>query len=78
MSAIILFINNGKSYDLEVPLDISANDLVTAVNKYFNLGINLKDSRECYLKSEEPLALLKGDKTLEEYGIRTGSLVKHE
>ena len=29
----------------------------------------------CYLKSENPIALLRGNKTLAEYGIRNGTLI---
>ncbi len=61
--------------DLEVPLNITANDLVIAFNSIYHLNINIDDVLSCYLKSENPIALLKGNKTLEEYGIRNGSIV---
>lgn len=64
-----------KKLDLEVPLDISANDLITAVNKSFNIGINTEEITECYLKTENPIALLKGNKTLREYKIRNGTVI---
>lgn len=61
--------------DLEVPLDISANDLVNALNSAYELGIDTSDIKNCYLKAENPIALLKGNKTLAEFGLRNGSVI---
>ena len=61
--------------DLEVPLDISANDLVNALNTAYELGIDTSDIKNCYLKAENPIALLKGNKTLAEFGLRIGSVI---
>ena len=61
--------------DLEVPLDISANDLVNALNTAYELGIDTSDIKNCYLKAEHPIALLKGNKTLAEFGLRNGSVI---
>lgn len=61
--------------DLEVPLSISANDFVNALNEGYNLGIDVADIKNCYLKAENPIALLRGNKTLEDYGIRDGSII---
>lgn len=63
--------------DLEVPLDISANDLVNALNTAYELGIDTSDIKNCYLKAENPIALLKGNKTLEEFGLRNGSVINY-
>lgn len=75
-SVIILFNipKRGVSVDLQVPLSISANDLVTALNAAYNLGIDTSDVKNCYLKAENPIALLKGSKTLAEFGLRNGSV----
>ena len=63
--------------DLEVPLDITANDLVVALNTAYGLGIDTADIKSCYLKAEYPIALLKGNKTLSEFGIRNGSIINY-
>ena len=75
--AIVVFDAKSKGIcvDLEIPLDITANDLVFALNKAYELGIDITDIKKCYLKAEKPIALLKGNKTLEEYGIRNGSVI---
>lgn len=63
------------SVDLEVPLDISANDLVKALNSAYGLGINEKDMKEWYLQAERPMVLLRGSKTLADFGVRTGCII---
>lgn len=77
--AIIIFNITRKniSVDLEVPLDISANELVTALNAAYGLGIDTTDIKNCYLKSEKPIALLRGNRTLRESGIRSGSIINY-
>lgn len=61
--------------DIEVPLNISANELVTALNDAYELNIDTTDIKNCYLKAENPIALLRGNKTLAEYGMRNGSII---
>lgn len=76
-TAIIIFNITKKNFtvDLEVPLDISANDLVNALNTAYELGIDTSDIKNCYLKAENPITLLKGNKTLAEFGLRNGSVI---
>lgn len=63
--------------DLEIPLDISANELVLALNMAYGLGIDTSSIKDCYLKAENPIALLKGNKTLSEFGLRNGSVINY-
>lgn len=63
------------SVDLEVPLDITANDLFFALNTAYDLKVDSSDITNCYLKAESPIVLLKGNKTLAEFGIRNGSVI---
>lgn len=75
--AIIIFnIQKRKfSIDLEIPLNISANELVVALNSAYDLDIDTTDIKNCYLKMERPIALLKGNKSLSEFGMRNGSII---
>lgn len=75
--AIIIFKiqKTGKEYDLEIPLDITANDLVNALNSAYGLGIDIFDSKNCYLKADNPIALLKGNSKLSDYGIHNGTII---
>ena len=76
-TAIIIFNITKRNFtvDLEVPLDISANDLVNALNIAYALGIDTTNINNCYLKAENPIVLLKGNKTLAEFGVRNGSVI---
>lgn len=65
----------GVTVDIEVPLDITANDLVVALNSAYHLGIDTTNVKNCYLKAENPIALLRGNKTLAEFGMRNGSVI---
>ncbi len=75
--AIIIFniTKRNFSVDLEVPLDISANELVVALNSAYDLGIDVTDVKNCYLKAENPITLLKGNKLLSEFGVRNGTVI---
>lgn len=77
--AIILFqlSGRGESYDLEVPLDISANEFVLAMNSAYNLHINISDLKTCYLSAENPIVLLRGNRTLKEFGVRNGTIINY-
>lgn len=75
---LILTLNIHKTdyqCDIEVERTLTANELVVALNQAYGLGINLSDITQCYLKTENPIALLKGNKTLEEYGLRNGTVI---
>ena len=74
---IIIFRNlhTGTEEDLDIPLDITANDLVKALNIGLNLGINTDKVQNCYLKAENPIVLLRGNRTLADFGIRNGSII---
>lgn len=78
-TAIVIFNIKKRNFtvDLEVPLNISANELVMALNTAYDLGIDITDIKNCYLKAENPIALLKGNKTLAEFGLRNGSVINY-
>ena len=54
---------------------INVNDLVKGLNTAFNLGINTENINECFLRCENPIVLLKGNKTLREFNLRNGTLI---
>lgn len=67
-------IKQGSIHDLEVPLDISANELCEALFHLY-LPEYEEDVEQFYLRSERPIALLRGERSLREYGIRDGSVI---
>lgn len=76
-SIIIRFINVklNKEVDLDIPINMTANELVIALNEAYKLDIDTNDLNKCYLQVENPIALLRGNRTLEEFGLRNGSIV---
>ena len=77
--AIIIFNNHreGTVIDIEVPLEITAMELFIGLNTAYGLGFDTTDIKSCYLKSENPIALLRGSKTLAQYEIRNGSIISY-
>lgn len=75
--AIVIFniVKRQFTIDLEIPLDITANELVIALNTAYDLGIDTTNIKNCFLKAENPITLLRGNKTLAEFGIRNGSVI---
>jgi len=64
-----------REVDIEVPVHISAKEFVLALNEAYDLRMEVEDISKCCLRSENPIALLKGDKTLHEYGLRNGTVI---
>lgn len=78
-TAIIILNITSRDFvvDLEVPLNISANELVVALNTAYDLKIDTSDIKNCYLKAENPIALLRGNRLLAEFGIRNGTIINY-
>lgn len=79
-TVIVIFDYKKKNQklDIEIPLDISANELIYGLNAGLKLGMDLSNVAECYLCTEEPRTLLRGDKLLEEFGIRNGTIIHYD
>lgn len=77
-TVVVVLIIPGKKIkiDLEVNLDITATELAVAINSAYELGIDTSNIRNCYIKAEHPIALLRGNKTLREFGIRNGTVIR--
>lgn len=67
--------NAGFIEEIEVPLDITANDLIYALNEAYDLGINSENVFENYICMENPVAFLRGEKTLRDFKMRNGSRI---
>ena len=68
---------NNKTTDLELDPDISALELFNGLNEAFQWGIDASDIQNSYLSMENPIALLRGNKKLGEFGIRNGSVIHY-
>lgn len=76
-TAVVEFRNEdtGHSAEIEIPLSITANDLLNALNDAFNLGVEMGNAKERYLCAENPIAFLRGNKKLSDLGLRNGSII---
>lgn len=65
----------GKRTDVDLPLNITANEAIIGLNQAFGLGMDTSDLSRCFLRTQNPIALLKGNRTLEEFGLRDGTVI---
>ena len=78
-TAVVIFkdAQKDREIDLEVPLNITARELVIGLNDAYDLNIDVDDIKKCYLKVEKPLMLLRGNMLLKDAGIRNGSIISY-
>jgi hypothetical protein len=73
---IVMILNHdGNQIDIEAPKGITANEFIFAINSGFSLGMDLSNPDICFMRSRNPVALIRGEKTLEELGLRNGSSI---
>lgn len=70
-----IHLDQGERMELEVPLNISANDLIIGLNRAFGLGMDTDNIYDCYLVAENPIAFLRGNRMLYSFGIHDGTRV---
>ena len=75
VTVIFQVYNRNQAFDVEIPLNITANELVIGLNSAYDLGIDTTNAKNCYLTAENPIALLKGNRLLSEYGLRNGTVI---
>lgn len=79
MDKVIIRFQNIKKkqlVDIEVPLDISAEELILALNEAYVLGIDSSSLATGFLVCEQPVALIRGKDTLRSLGVRDGSILR--
>lgn len=70
-------IKKNKIVDIEIPLDITAEDLLKGLNLAYSLEIAENAMHTSFLVCENPMALIKGKRTLRELGVRDGAILKY-
>ena len=65
----------GTQTDVDLPLNITANEAIIGLNEGFDLGLDVSDLSRCFLRAENPIARLRGTRTLEEFGLRDGTVI---
>lgn len=76
---IVKFVNHQEHYekDLDIPVNITADELIKSLKLAFSLDIDTTDQKQCYLQMENPIVLLKGDKLLSDFNARNGSTINY-
>ena len=77
-SVIVRFqmLKRKKIIDIEIPLDITARELIAGLNEAYGLGIDERDIPMSYLVCVHPIALIRGSNTLRSLGVRDGAIRK--
>lgn len=75
--AIVYLYIHGRNekFELDIPLDITAYELLIGLNEAYHLNMNMTDVSTCFLKTENPIALIRGNRLLSEYGLRNGTII---
>jgi uncharacterized ubiquitin-like protein YukD len=74
--AVISINRENIDMDLDIPLDITVIEFIGSLNGIFSLGLENESTSRWFVKSENPIALLKGERTLREFKIRNGSIIR--
>lgn len=74
-TVIVNLVKRSQKFDLDIPLDITAGELLEGLNQAYGLGIDTDDPTNLYVKAENPVILLHGQKTLAQSGIMNGSII---
>lgn len=72
---ILRLVKRNELHDIEVPLDITVRELVVGLNAGYDLGIDVNNIKNCYLKIENPTMLIRGNTVLKDTDIRNGSVI---
>ena len=75
VTVVFIMTERKEEREIEIPLFLTANELILALSKAYGLDMDLSHISSCCLMAENPIALLKGGRTLEEFGIRKGTII---
>ena len=74
-SIVVEFRWGNNSKDIEVPLNITCDELIHALNYGIGLGIDERDTRSYSIASTNPRIYVGGSATIEEIGLLDGSIL---
>ncbi len=75
VTVVFIMTERKEEREIEIPLFLTANELILALSKAYGLDMDLSHISSCCLMAENPIALLKGSKTLEAFGLRNGTVI---
>ncbi|MCI7812535.1 MAG: ubiquitin-like domain-containing protein [Lachnospiraceae bacterium] len=72
---VTVHLSDGEEMDLDVPSEITVLELLEGLNEKLEWKKKTEEIACVYLRSENPIAFLKGDYPLSEYHLRDGSVL---
>ena len=73
---VILNIDDGRILkDIEIPSTIGEFNNLKIIGNIYNLGMNTDDISSCYLRSENPVSLLRGTRNISDFGLHNASVI---
>ena len=69
----MLCLEDGEEIDLDLPCEMTVEELLEGLNEKLDWKMKAEEIERAYLRSENPVAFLKGNHSLEEYPLRDGS-----
>lgn len=75
-SIVVEFRWGSSIKDIEVPLNITCDELVHALNYGIGLGIDERDTRSYRITASNPVIYISGSKTIEEVGLLDGAVLE--
>lgn len=68
---VVVHMKTGKTIDVEIPVDISADSLISALHE----ALCLPGDCPSYIRCENPIAMLQGSAPVSYFGLRDGSIL---
>ena len=68
---VIVHLPDGGTKDIEVPTDITANQLIDALWQ----GLKMNGRRPVSLRTDNPVAYLRGNQKISEFGFHHGTSI---
>ena len=72
---VLNLIHQKRQLDIEIPLDISVYELVTALKETFQLPIKAESMYDCHIRTENPIGFFRGNQILAECRIMNGTII---
>ena len=66
---VIVHMKDGKKADIDVPLDITADQLIDALHE----GLRQTERRPSALRTDNPIAYVTGNQPLSDFGFHHGT-----
>lgn len=71
----VIFEKNGEVHEIEVSKDVLLKDFLEGIQSAYGLASDYSQAEHIFVRTENPIGFLKGNKPLAAYGLRTASRI---